>query len=314
MNILITGACGFIGSHVVDKFLEDGHDVFVIDKITYAGNLENLNKKAELFKIDIGSDEVSDILKNNDIDIVVNLAAETHVDNSISNPFPFIETNINSTFKLIHNCYLYQKNHNPDLKFVHISTDEVFGDLELEDPAFTEESKYDPSSPYSSSKASGDMLIKSYIRTFNFNAVVLHCTNNFGPRQHVEKLIPKVIKNCTNKQQIPIYGKGNQIREWTFVKDFANAIYTVSVTECPSNVYCIGSGNEMKNIDIVNIICEEMSSKLNFDCKSLIKHVEDRKGHDFRYAINSAKIKKELNFEINRDFKDALEETIQFYF
>lgn len=312
-NILITGACGFIGSHVVDRFLNGDVNVFALDSLTYAANLNNLEKSVKLFKINIGDDKVQSILVDYKIDIVINLAAETHVDNSIKNPQIFVETNVNSTFKLIHNCYIYQKEHNPNFKFIHISTDEVFGDLTPEDPAFTETSRYNPSSPYSASKAAGDMLIKSYIKTFKFNATILHCSNNFGPRQNAEKLIPKVIQSCIKKEPIPVYGAGNQIREWTFVKDFANAIHVVSTQDCPSDVYCIGSGNEMKNIDIINIICLKMSKKLGYDCTSLGTNVEDRKGHDFRYAINSSKIKKELGFSIESDFQNNLEETINFY-
>lgn len=313
MNILITGGCGFIGSHVVDKFIQEKHNIIVVDKLTYAGNIDFLNPKAKLIQIDIGDSSILEILMKHSIDIIINLAAETHVDNSIQNPFPFLETNVNATFRFLHNCMIYQNNHNHNAKFVHISTDEVFGDLRLEEPAFDENSPYNPSSPYSSSKAAGDMLIQAYKRTYNFNSIILNCTNNFGPRQHHEKLIPKTILKCLLRQPIPIYGNGQNIREWTFVKDFAEGIHTVAMAPHVSDRYCIGSGNEMQNITIVTYICEILSKKLQYDCTQLIQFVTDRQGHDYRYAINSNKIKNELQFKLDEtNFHQQLIETIEY--
>ncbi len=306
-NILITGGCGFIGSNFV-KLIQNRYDnIIVVDKLTYAGNIDNLkNLKYIFYKNDIKDDIIFDILNKHNIDIVVNFAAESHVDNSIENPSIFIETNVNGTFNLIKNCLKYQQS-KQNLRFIHISTDEVFGDLEINEPIkFTEKTAYNPSSPYSASKAAIDLIINSYIRTFGFNAIILHCTNNFGPNQLKEKLIPKTIDCCLNSLPIPIYGNGKNVRDWIFVSDFCNGIQLAIEKGKIGEHYCFGGNQEKTNIDIVNIICDIMSKKLNKNCNELVMFVEDRKGHDKRYAIDFSKSATELGFTNKISFIEGI--------
>ncbi len=312
-NILITGGCGFIGSNFIKFINHDKNNIIVVDKLTYAGKLENIEDiNCIFYQNDIGDAKIFDIIKKHKIDILVNFAAETHVDNSIDNPSIFIETNVNSTFSLIKTCLKYQKEQNNSFKFIHISTDEVFGDLELNDHTkFNENTPYNPSSPYSASKAAIDLIIKSYIKTFNFNAIILNCSNNFGPNQLKEKLIPKTIENCLNNVPIPVYGNGLNIRDWIFVDDFCQGIYLAMTKGKIGQSYCFGANNERTNIDIINYICGQILKKLGKNCKNLINFVEDRKGHDKKYAIDFSKATHELGFIPKISFEKGMDITIE---
>lgn len=320
-NILVTGGAGFIGSnfcHYIYKNFKEDYRIFVLDKITYAANLENLKGlDYKFYKGDIGDAyHLSQILEQDKIDIVFNFAAETHVDNSISGPDIFIEANIISLYNLVKVFLDYQNNHKKDAKLIHISTDEVFGDLEMNDPKFTEKTPYNPSSPYSASKAAGDMIINSYCRTFGLNAIILHCTNNYGLRQFPEKLLPKTIKACIERKPITIYGNGKNIRDWIHVDDFCKGIYLSLERGKSGEHYCFGGKNERTNVEIVNEICEIFNDinlkNDNFDYRSLIVYVEDRKGHDFRYAVDFSKSKRELGFDHETIMKEKLKEIIKY--
>lgn len=323
MKILVTGGCGFIGSNFLNLAFKKKFDsIMNIDSLTYASNPDNVNSKEqhnyEFRKIDITNLElVEKAIKEFKPNVIVHFAAESHVDNSISNPQNFINTNVIGTYNLIEvSRRYYERNELKDFHFIHISTDEVFGDLP-ETGYFKENTPYNPSSPYSASKASSDHLVSAWIRTYNFPATILNCSNNFGPNQHVEKLIPTIITNSFTQKQIPVYGNGLNIREWIFVEDYCNAIFHVidQREKSLNETFCVGSGNELTNIDIVEKICRIINANydLSYDCLELITFVEDRKGHDFRYAIDSSKIKKILNFNIDTDFEEALTKTINWY-
>lgn len=322
-SILVTGGSGFIGWNFCELILEKFDIKIVnIDNLTYASKdkiFQIKNKKNyQFYKKDI-CDVISlnEIIDKYQFDAIIHFAAETHVDNSINNSDEFIKTNIIGTHNLIKICNekLQQKKLSKDFLLIHISTDEVFGHLELNEPAFTENSKYKPKNPYSATKASADHLVKSFIETYHFPAIILRCCNNYGPYQHQEKLIPKIINNIINQKPIPIYGEGKQIREWIFAKDFANAIIKVLKKGKIYESYNIGSSIEFENIKLTHLICNLMDQKLNLkkSSKKLINFVEDRPGHDFRYAINSSKIYKELNFKAETDIEQGLNKTIDFF-
>ncbi len=324
---LITGAAGFIGSHFAINVCESGDKVIVLDKLTYAGNLKNLSKIANSpnFKFvqdDICNKEiVTKILNEEQIDYVVNFAAESHVDNSIKSPFAFIQTNIVGTFNLLDCALKYWQNltgkKKDNFRFLHVSTDEVFGSLELDSPKFNEENSYKPNSPYSASKASSDHLVRAWGETYGLPVITTNCSNNFGPHQHQEKLIPTVIRNAISGNIIPIYGNGKNIRDWIYVVDHASGIYTALHQGRLGESYCFGGECEKENIDIARKICEildevkPLASGKSY--KEQIKFVQDRLGHDKRYAIDNAKVASEFGFAPSKTFDERLKETVIWY-
>lgn len=321
--VLITGGAGFIGSHVVRKFVNKYPDYQIVnlDKLTYAGNLENLKdidrKENYIFeKGDIVDQKfIFDLFKKYDFTGVIHLAAESHVDRSITNPTEFIYTNIIGTVNLLNAARELWGNNQEDKLFYHISTDEVYGSLGKEG-YFVESTAYDPRSPYSSSKASSDHLVRAYYHTFNLPVVISNCSNNYGPNQFPEKLIPLAFNNIKNNKEIPVYGKGENIRDWLYVEDHANAIDLIFHKGKTGETYNIGGNNEWKNIDLVRQLCETMDRKLDRKpgtSAKLITFVKDRAGHDLRYAIDSGKIQKELGWKPSVNFKEGLEKTVVWY-
>jgi len=327
MTILITGGAGFIGSHVVKQFVEKypAYHIFNVDALTYAGNLENLKDVEEkpnytFIKGDITDEAfINDLFVIHKFEAVIHLAAESHVDRSIQGPLEFINTNIIGTFNLLEASRELLQNNIKKIdkfRFLHVSTDEVFGDLADTNNFFTEETKYDPSSPYSASKASSDHLVRAWYRTYEVPILITNCSNNYGPYHFPEKLIPKSIKNALIGKDIPIYGKGQQIRDWLYVEDHAKALYRVLTEGIPGETYNIGANNEKSNIEVINLVCSIMDKKIPLkegSYKDLITFVDDRPGHDFRYAIDSSKIKKELNWAPSESFETGLEKTIEWF-
>jgi len=322
-KILITGGAGFIGSHVVKLFLEKYPDyqIFNLDKLTYAGNLENLkeietNKNYSFIKGDIvDSSFIHDLFQKNKFEAVVHLAAESHVDRSISNPNEFIETNIIGTLNLLNAARNIWPVGSQSNRFYHISTDEVYGTLG-EDGLFLETTAYDPRSPYSASKASSDHLVRAFYHTYKLPIVISNCSNNYGSYQFPEKLIPLAINNIKNNLNVPVYGKGENIRDWLFVEDHANAIDVIFHHGGLGETYNVGGNNEWKNIDLIKTLCRVMDSKLNRrkgESEKLITFVEDRAGHDLRYAIDSSKLQDELGWKPSLQFKEGLMKTVEWY-
>jgi dTDP-glucose 4,6-dehydratase len=322
-TILITGGAGFIGSHVVRRFVTKYPQYLIInaDKLTYAGNLENLtdieNEKNYKFeRIDIVEKQsVHDLFGRYDIDGVIHLAAESHVDRSITGPDEFVFTNIVGTVNLLNTALGKWKNAFGGKLFYHISTDEVYGSLGKEG-RFTEESGYDPRSPYSASKASSDHMVRSYNHTFGVPVIISNCSNNYGPNQFPEKLIPLAINNIKNNKPIPIYGKGENIRDWLYVEDHASAVDLIFHKGKAGTTYNIGGNNEWKNLDLILLLCRIMDKKLNREkgtSEKLITYVKDRPGHDLRYAIDSTKLQKELGWSPIPDFAKGLETTVEWY-
>ena len=312
MRILITGAAGFIGSNFVEFMIKKHpeYEYVILDKLTYAGNMNNLNNvidKITFIKGDICDLElVTEIFKKYQINAVVHFAAESHVDNSIKEPFIFTQTNVIGTHTLLE-VAKRTWGEGSNNKFVHISTDEVYGALK-EDGYFTEKSPIKPSSPYSASKASSDLIALAYYETYKMNVTVTNCSNNYGPYQHNEKLIPHMIKLALEDKKLPIYGQGLNIRDWLYVEDHAEAIDLVLHKGKAGERYNIGGHNEKRNIDIVKLILKELKKP-----ESLISFVEDRKGHDFRYAIDPTKIHNELGWEPKTKFEDGIVKTINWY-
>ncbi|NOR55881.1 MAG: dTDP-glucose 4,6-dehydratase [Sulfurovum sp.] len=328
-NILLTGTAGFIGSNFVPYFLDKypEYQLVNLDLLTYAGNLENLkecenNSKYKFIKGDICNRELVEfIFTEYDIQGVIHFAAESHVDNSIKNPGVFIETNVNGTFTLIDVAQKYWMNkpfeYKEDYKgcrFHHISTDEVYGTLNETD-LFTEETPYAPNSPYSASKASSDMIVRSYQETYGMNTVITNCSNNYGPKQHDEKLIPTIIRKALAGESIPIYGDGKNIRDWLYVLDHCKGIDLVYHTGKEANVYNIGGRNERTNLQIVDTICTILDEKVPTakSYKELITFVEDRAGHDRRYAIDATKLENKLGWKADEDFDSGIVKTIEWY-
>lgn len=326
-NILITGGAGFIGSSFVAQRLNDKDNVTILDKLTYSGNIENLNwiKEFDLttnfIKGDISDQHlVAEILKNKEIDYIVNFAAETHVDNSISDPTAFMNTNIIGTYNLLITANKYYQNldiaKKHKFRFLHISTDEVYGEL-ADTGQFSEQSKYAPNSPYSASKASSDHLIRAWHKTYGLPTIITNCSNNYGVRQHPEKLIPTIIINALNEQPIPIYGNGNNIRDWIHVDDHNHGVYLALTKGKIGETYCLGVNNEKTNNEIVLLICNLLDKikprKNNQKYQELITYVKDRAGHDQRYSIDNSKAKQELGFLPKHSFEDKLKETITWY-
>lgn len=327
MKIIVTGGAGFIGSNLILHLLEKHPDwrIYNIDKLTYASDTSYLNayrdsERYHFKKVDlVNRDEVHDVVHSFKPDGVFHLAAESHVDNSIKGPEPFIQSNIVGTFNILEECrQLWAENEDSWKKnrFLHVSTDEVYGTLGKEG-FFTEDTPYAPNSPYSASKAGSDMIVRSYFHTYGMNVVTTNCSNNYGPHQHDEKLIPTVIRKALNEEAIPVYGKGDNVRDWLYVQDHCEAMELVFREGMAGENYNIGGNNEWQNLELVHNICdilnEEAGRENGADYKDLINFVTDRPGHDFRYAIDAGKIKQELGWEPSGDFEGMLRQTILWY-
>ncbi|MES2627518.1 MAG: dTDP-glucose 4,6-dehydratase [Bacteroidota bacterium] len=323
MNILITGGAGFIGSHVVRLFVNKypNYTIFNLDKLTYAGNLANLEDVSSkpnyrFIKADICDQEsIPAILAEHKIDAVIHLAAESHVDRSISDPLAFVQTNVMGTGNLLNSARKYWGENLEGKRFYHVSTDEVYGSLG-ETGLFTEETSYDPRSPYSASKAASDHLVMAYFHTYHFPVVISNCSNNYGSHHFPEKLIPLMIHNIKNNRPLPVYGKGENVRDWLWVEDHARAIDTIFHTGKDGETYNVGGHNEWKNIDLVHLLCDIMDTKLNRaegESRKLITYVKDRAGHDLRYAIDASKIERELSWTPSITFEQGLDKTVDWY-
>ena len=328
MTILVTGAAGFIGSNfVLDWFDHVKEDVVSLDLLTYAGNLENLsslsnNPQHHFVKGNIGDRNlVADLLKKYHVRAVVNFAAESHVDRSIQGPGDFIETNIVGTYNLLESIRSYwndlNETHKKAFRFLHVSTDEVYGSLEKTDPAFSETNRYKPNSPYSASKAASDHLVRAWHHTFGLPLLTTNCSNNYGPYHFPEKLIPLCILNALHGRPLPIYGDGQQIRDWLYVKDHCSAIRTVLEKGQSGETYNIGGWNEMANLDVVKILCgllDELKPKSDLTkYETQITFVKDRPGHDKRYAIDATNLEKELDWKPKETFETGIRKTVEWY-
>ncbi|HFF3670066.1 dTDP-glucose 4,6-dehydratase [Legionella pneumophila] len=326
-NLLVTGAAGFIGSNFV-KFMIGKYPAIKIvslDKLTYAGNKANLSGIEECQNHLFVQGDILDknlvlsLLREHEIDTLVHFAAESHVDNSIDNPQIFLETNVIGTFTLLEAARIYWLNERQwdksKCRFHHVSTDEVYGSLEKEEPAFTEKNSYQPNSPYSASKASSDHIVRAYLHTYGLPVTTSNCSNNYGPNQHKEKLIPKVVQACVNQLPITVYGNGSNVRDWLYVMDHCEAIDAVIQKGMVGEVYNIGGNNELDNLSLIKMICQMMDDfkPMEKPYDSLITFVEDRKGHDKRYAIDNSKIQKELGWAPQGDFMHKLSNTIKYY-
>ena len=329
-KILVTGGAGFIGSALIRKIIQTtDHFVVNIDKLTYSGNLSSLesinnNPKYNFEKIDIcNHKELKRVFQAYKPDIVMHLAAESHVDRSIDGPSDFIKTNIVGTFNLLEESKSYwvslDKNRKSAFRFLHVSTDEVFGDLKEKSCFFSEETSYDPSSPYSASKASSDHLVRAWNKTFGLPVLITNCSNNYGPFQFPEKLIPHMIISALQGRSLPIYGNGRQIRDWLYVDDHINALLKVALEGNVGETYNIGGDNEIENIEVVRMVCKILDNLIPIQKKNLtsysdlISFVKDRPGHDVRYAIDSSKIKRKLGWQQFENFETGLQKTIKWY-
>lgn len=325
MKILITGGCGFIGSAVCRMAVSRGYDIVNVDCLTYAGNLQSVamveRSQYAFEQVDIRDAEaINAVFSKHDPDAVMHLAAESHVDRSIDGPGAFVETNVMGTFNMLQASRAYWDNLKGDKKekfrFHHVSTDEVYGDLEMDDPAFTEETPYDPSSPYSASKAASDHLVRAWGRTFDLPVVITNCSNNYGPYQFPEKLIPVVILKAMHGNDIPVYGTGENVRDWLYVDDHADALLTVLMKGELGRTYNVGGNNERSNLELVRTICELMDKREDLERDNhaeLITFVSDRPGHDVRYAINPTRIRDELNWSPKIEWNEGFEKTISWY-
>lgn len=323
-NILITGGAGFIGSHVVRLFVNQYPDYQIInlDKLTYAGNLANLKdiegkSNYRFLKEDICDfEKIKKIFTDFEIDNVIHLAAESHVDRSITDPFSFARTNVLGTLNLLQAAKEYWKDAYPDRLFYHVSTDEVYGALKFDDTLFTEETRYDPHSPYSASKASSDHFVRAYHDTYGLQTIISNCSNNYGPNQFPEKLIPLFIHNIRQNKSLPVYGKGENVRDWLYVEDHARAIDLIFHKGKVGDTYNIGGFNEWTNIDLIRVVIKTVDRLLGREegtSEKLITYVTDRAGHDLRYAIDATKIKNELGWEPSLQFEEGIEKTVKWY-
>lgn len=319
-NVLITGGCGFIGSNFLKLILKkEKYNIVNIDKLTYASRLVKINyKNYKFYKLDICSyNRLKKIIFQFKPDVIIHFAAETHVDNSIINNSSFVNTNIVGTSNLINISreFISKNKKTSKFKFIHISTDEVFGQLLNKKKTFSETSKYNPRNPYAATKASSDFLIKAYINTYGFPAIILNCSNNFGPFQHTEKLIPKIVKNTILNKKIPIYGKGMNIRDWVYVEDFCEAIFKIMLKGKVGETFNVGANNEISNLELAKMIIQKIGKKTNVKIKpsSRIKFVKDRLGHDFRYAINSKKLRKFVKWKPQNSLDKGLSKTIDYF-
>lgn len=322
-NILITGGAGFIGSHIVKRFVKNypDYNIYNVDSLTYAGNLNNLKdveskKNYFFFKIDINNhEEILKLFSDNNITDVIHLAAESHVDKSIESSFEFAKTNVLGTLSLLEACKKSWKLSSKKNIFYHISTDEVYGSLDLEG-SFNEKSRYDPNSPYSASKASSDHFVRAYHKTYGLQILISNCSNNYGPYQNHEKLIPNILNCLKNEKKIPIYGDGSNIRDWLYVDDHCDAIELIFNKGVIGETYNVGGDYEISNLDlahtIIKIFDEIKSYPVGFSNK-LIEFVKDRAGHDFRYAINHSKITNELGWKPKTKFDDGIRKAIDWY-
>ena len=312
-TIIITGGLGFIGSNLINILSKKKYFIINIDKITYASNLNNISeniKNYKFYKQDINNQNfIKKILEKYNPSLIFNVAAETHVDRSIDSPRQFIDSNVYGVFNLLETIKKYKKK----IKFIHVSTDEVYGDIKKNKKSIESDS-YNPSSPYAASKASGDLLIKSYVRTYKIPAIITNCCNNYGPNQYPEKLIPTIIYKIINQKPIPIYGNGKNIREWIYVEDHCNALIEISEKGILGENYNIGSGIELNNIEITKkIISSFKEIDINLANKAKFIFVKDRPGHDLRYSLNSSKIKNNLNWDCKYKFNEGIKKTILWY-
>jgi dTDP-glucose 4,6-dehydratase len=327
-SVLVTGGAGFIGSNFLNLYVPEKKYHFVnLDKLTYAGNLDNVevsdHENYTFIEGDICDAKLlSELFSQYKFEYVFHFAAESHVDNSITNPDAFIKTNITGTFNLLHQSYLlwmespFQfKKEFENARFLHVSTDEVYGTLEDDDSLFTEETPYAPNSPYSASKASSDMIARSYFHTYGFPVITTNCSNNYGPHQHDEKLIPTIIRKAIQKQPIPIYGDGKNVRDWLYVDDHCKGIFLALHDGKLGETYNIGGKNERQNIYIATKICEILDDLRPEQAphKDLIEYVTDRPGHDFRYAIDATKIEEQLSWEAQETFETGIQKTVKWY-
>ena len=329
-TILITGGAGFIGSALIRNLVRNSeYKVINIDKLTYSGNLESLksikNRKNYIFeKLDIcDSINLQRVIDDSKPDLVIHLAAESHVDRSIDGPIDFIQTNIIGTFNVLESVRIYYQSlkglKKDNFRFLHVSTDEVYGDLKNTNNFFSEETRYDPSSPYSASKASSDHLVRAWHRTYNLPVLITNCSNNYGPYQFPEKLIPHMILTAIKLKPLPVYGDGRQIRDWLYVDDHVSALMIVALQGKIGETYNIGGNNEIKNIEVVQKICYILDELLPINnpefssYSELITYVEDRPGHDVRYAIDSSKINKSLGWKPNENFESGIRKTVIWY-
>ena len=326
MSIIVTGGSGFIGSHFISQWVSlTNEPVINIDKLTYVSETDTINinsKNYIFFKEDINNyDFLTNVINKYKPRAIINFAAETHVDNSIEEPCSFMHSNVNGTYILL-KCGLeyfhkYIQPENKKFIFYQISTDEVYGTLSKEESSFTEESPYNPRNPYSACKASADHIVMSFYNTYGLPCVISHCSNNFGERQHCEKLIPTIIRTALRNENIPIYGNGLNIRDWIYVEDHCNAVLTILEKEVCGSKYNIGTSKELTNIEITKIICNKLDlikkKKKGGSYSENIKFVDDRKGHDFRYSLNCNKIKSEIGWNSKSNFNNALDRTISYY-
>lgn len=319
-SIIVTGGCGFIGSHFIESLskIYPHITIYNVDNFSYASS-DYINKLLDknnykFLREDICNASIVDSIINEiNPDLIFHFAAESHVDNSIENPLNFINTNIVGTYNLLNS--LVKKN-SVDKKaiFHHVSTDEVYGSLNLNDESFSENSKYSPNSPYSASKASSDLLVRAWHKTYNLPYIITNCSNNFGPRQHYEKLIPKIIHNALNKTKIPIYGDGSNIRDWLFVEDHIDALLKIHEADLINESFNIGGGIEINNLEMTSMILDILEKKFNFDnLHSLIEFVDDRKGHDFRYSIDSSTIQRLTKWRPSNNFTENLDKTVSYF-